>query len=82
MPADSAATLLGPSVAYSHVLIMPSGSAFARWLVEQQIAVVTEAGEVALPYAGCRTQTLALAQSLIVRLRDVSTTVTSGSAPP
>ncbi|MFI6457041.1 hypothetical protein ACIBF6_36475 [Streptosporangium amethystogenes] len=47
-----------------------------------EVAVITEAGEVALPYAGSRTQTLALAQSLIARLHDVSTMVTSGSPPP
>jgi hypothetical protein len=35
------------------VLIKPPGSAFARWLVGQQIAVVTSAGVVALPYAVC-----------------------------
>ncbi|MEV6227376.1 hypothetical protein AB0L88_05725 [Saccharopolyspora shandongensis] len=32
--ADSTAALLGPSGAYSHVLIKPSASAFARWLAE------------------------------------------------
>ncbi|RVX41962.1 hypothetical protein EDD27_4575 [Nonomuraea polychroma] len=80
--AEPSAALLGHSGAYSHVVIRPAESPFARWLVEQQIAVVTEAGEVALPYAGSYTQTLALAHSLIVRVRDVTTTITTGEKPP
>lgn len=81
--ADPSAALLGSSGAYSHVVIRPADSSFARWLVEQRIAVVTEAGAVALPYAGSHTQTLALAHSLIVRVRDVATTmISAGEKPP
>ncbi|WP_204028768.1 hypothetical protein [Sinosporangium siamense] len=64
------------------MLIKPSGSAFACWLVDQEIAVVTEGGEVAFACGGSHTQTLALAQSLIARLPGVTTTtITNGSAP-
>ncbi|MEU6718264.1 hypothetical protein ABZ897_42930 [Nonomuraea sp. NPDC046802] len=81
--ADPTAAVLGGDGIYSHVLITPADSVFARWLVDQQIGVVTEAGEVALPYAGSFAQTRALAHALIVCLPDVvATTITSGSQPP
>ncbi|MEU6721774.1 hypothetical protein ABZ897_60950 [Nonomuraea sp. NPDC046802] len=80
--ADPTAALLGSDGVYSHVLITPADAAFARWLLDQQIGVVTEAGEVALPYCGSYTQTRALAHALIVRVREVATTITSGAWPP
>ncbi|WP_336213277.1 hypothetical protein [Nonomuraea sp. LPB2021202275-12-8] len=80
--ADPTAAVLGDDGIYSHVLITPADSAFARWLLNQQIGVVTEADEVALPYAGSFAQTRALAHALIVHLGNVGTTITSGSQPP
>ncbi|MEU1728955.1 hypothetical protein [Nonomuraea sp. NPDC005692] len=79
---DPTAALLGPGGGYGNVMIRPADSPLACWLVEQLIAVVTEAGSVALPYAGSYTQTLALTHSLIVRVRDVATTITPGEKPP
>ncbi|MFI7696981.1 hypothetical protein ACIBQ6_48490 [Nonomuraea sp. NPDC049655] len=79
---DPTAALLGPSGAESYVMIRPADSPFACWLVEQRIANVAEAGAVALPYAGSYTQALVPTHSLIVRVRDVATTIKPGEKPP
>lgn len=81
---DPSATVLGSSGLFSHVVIEPADSAFARWLVDQEIGVVTEAGQVALPYGGgSDLRASVLAHSLIVRVRGLTgTQIIGGKQPP
>jgi hypothetical protein len=80
--ADRSIELLG-GASWHHLLISPTDSVFARWLLSEGLAFTSGDGDVVLPYQGSHLQAATLAHMLIIRVREVvSAVVTSGEEPP
>lgn len=80
--ADPTAALMD-GTPWNHLLVRPTESTFAQWLLSEGLAFTTDAGDVILPYAGGQIQAAVLAHTLKARIRELeSMQVTRGKEPP